>query len=154
MRQYLSVLLAGAAVLLITPLAAFAQDEAESVPVFHYVTVTTFNHPGGEEGGLVGRYIETVLSPLAKIDSNIVSFKAAQHTWGSNSAQIVLIYEYADWAAIESDDCEACDAWFEANWPAEDTPEWEEWDAMVQAYSRAYLGHSDEIYTVNMDLAK
>lgn len=153
MRKYLSVLLAGAAVLLITPLVAFAQDEAESEPVFHYVTVSTFNNPGGEDGGLVGRFIRTVLAPTAKLDSNIVSFKVARHNWGSNSAQIVLIYEYADWASIEGD-CEACDAWFEENVPEEDTPEREEWDAMFQGYFRAYLGHSDEIYSVNMDLAK
>ncbi len=153
MRTYLSVLLAGAAVLLISPLAAFAQDDAETAPEFHYVTVTSFDNPGGEDGGLISQYISTVLAPLAKLDSNVLSFKVARHNWGGNSADIVLIYEYADWAAIEGD-CEACSAWFEANVPEDGTPERDEWRAMNQAYFRAYLGHSDEIYSVNMDLAK
>ncbi|TFG63243.1 MAG: hypothetical protein E4H28_06655 [Gemmatimonadales bacterium] len=153
MRKYLSVLLAGAAVLLITPFAAFAQDEAESEPVFHYVTVTTFNNPGGEEGQQVGKWIEMVAAPVAKLNPNVLSYKVARHNWGSNSAQVVIIAEYADWAAIEGD-CAACDAWFEANVPAEGTPEREEWDAANQAYFGAFLGHSDEIYSVNMDLAK
>jgi len=153
MRKFLPILFAGAAVLLVTPLAAFAQDEAESEPVFHYLAVTTFDSPGGEDGGLVNRYIRTVLAPVAKINPNVLSFKVARHNWGSNSAQIVLMYEYADWEAIEAD-CDACGEWFDATVPEDGTPERDEWRAMTQAYFGAYLGHSDEIYSVNMDLAK
>ncbi len=72
MRKSLPILFAGAALLLVTPLAAFAQDDAESEPVFHYLTVTTFDSPGGEDGGLVNRYIRTVLAPIAKINPNVV----------------------------------------------------------------------------------
>ena len=153
MRKLLPILFAGAAVLLVTPLAALAQDGAESVPVFHYLTVSTFDSPGGEAGGLVNRYIRTVLAPVAKIDPNVVSFKVARHNWGSNSAQIVLVYEYADWASLEGD-CEECAEWFQATRPEDGTPERDEWRAMTQAYFAAYLGHSDEIYSVNMSLAK
>ena len=153
MRKYLSVLLAGAAVLLLTPLAAFAQEEEESEPVFHYLTVTTFDAPGGEEAEKMREYFETIAAPVAKINPNVLSYRVAQHNWGSNSAQVVLIAEYADWAAIEAD-CAACEAWFEENQPEEGTPEREEWDAMTGAFFRAFRGHSDEIYAVNMDLAK
>ena len=153
MRKYLSVLLAGAAVFLIVPVSAFAQEEEESEPVFHYLTVTTFNAPGGEEGQKLQDYFETIAAPLARINPNVLSFRVAQHNWGANSAQVVLISEYADWAAIEAD-CAECDAWFEENQPEEGTPEREEWDAMTGAFFGAFRGHSDEIYGMNMDLAK
>ena len=83
MRMYLSVLIAGAAVLFITPLAAFAQEEMESEPVFHYLTVTTFDAPGGEEGQKMRDYFETVAAPLAKLNPNVLSYRVAQHNWGS-----------------------------------------------------------------------
>ncbi len=153
MRKFLSVLFAGAAVLLISPVAAFAQEEEEAEPVFHYLTVTTFDSPGGEEGALLLEGLETIAAPLARLNPNVLSYRVAQHNWGSNSAQVVIITEYADWAGIEAD-CAECDAWFEENQPEEGTPEREEWDAMNAAFFAAYLGHSDEIYGVNMDLAK
>jgi len=153
MRKFFSLLFAGAAVLLITPLAAFAQEEEESEPVFHYLAVTTFNVPRGEEGALVQEWIETVTAPIQRLDPNVISFRVAQHAWGSNRAQVVFIREYADWAAIEAD-CAECDAWFEENKPEEGTPEREEWDAMAEAFATANYGHSDEIYSLNMDLAK
>ena len=153
MRKYLSVLIAGAAVLLITPLAAFAQEEEEAEPVIHYLTVTTFDAPGGDEGALVREWFETIGAPLAKLNPNVLSYRVAIHNWGANSAQVVIIAEYADWAAIEGD-CAECDAYFEEMQPEEGTPEREEWDAIGSAFFKAYRGHSDEIYTVNMDLAK
>jgi len=153
MRKYLSVLIAGAAVLLITPLAAFAQEEEEAEPVIHYLTVTTFDAPGGDEGALVREWFETIGAPLAKLNPNVLSYRVAIHNWGANSAQVVIIAEYADWAAIEGD-CAECDAYFEEMQPEEGTPEREEWDAMHTAFVTAYRGHSDEIYGMNMNLAK
>ncbi len=153
MRKYLSLLLTGAVAFGITPLAAFAQEEEESEPVFHYLTVTTFDAPGGEEGALLQESFETVAAPLARLNPNVLSYRVAVHNWGSNSAQVVIIAEYADWAAIEGD-CAECEAYFGEMQPEEGTPEREEWDAMNTAFFTAFRGHSDEIYSMNMDLAK
>ncbi|MFQ5890558.1 MAG: hypothetical protein ACE5JR_10970 [Gemmatimonadota bacterium] len=154
MLKYFSLLLGGAALLLTTPLTSLAQEEmGEEEPEFHYLTVTTFDAPSGEEGQKVGEWIERVIAPSARMNPNVLSFRAAQHNWGSNSAQVAFISEYPNWAAIEAD-CEACDAWFEENVPEEGTLEREEWDEMAQAFFRAFNGHHDEIYAVNMNNAK
>ncbi len=153
MRKYLSLLLTGAVAFGITPLAAFAQEEEEAEPVFHYLTVSTFESPGGEEGALIRESFETIGAPLAKVNPNVISYRVAVHNWGSNSAQVLIITEYADWAGITAE-CEECHAWFHENQPEEGTPEREEWDAMSSAFSKAFREHSDEIYSVNMDLAK
>jgi hypothetical protein len=55
---------------------------------------------------------------------------------------------------VELADCDECDAWFEANQPAEGTPEREEWDEMAAAFFKAYNGHRDEIYSKNMNRAQ
>jgi len=153
MRKYLSLLLTGAVAFGITPLAALAQEEEEAEPVIHYLTVTTFDAPGGEEGALVQQSFEMVAAPLARLNPNVLSYRVAVHNWGANSAQVVIITEYADWAGIEAE-CAECDAWFEEMQPEEGTPEREEWDAIGGAFFKAFRGHSDEIYTINMDLAK
>jgi hypothetical protein len=153
MRKYFSLLLAGAAVLVISPLAAFAQEEEGPEPEIHYVTATVFNVPPGEEGQKVMAWIDEVMVPTNRINPNILHSSVLTHNWGSNSAAIVLAAEYPDWAAIEAD-CEPCEAWFEENQPAEDTPEREEWDEMAAAFFKAFSGHRDEIYMKNMNRAK
>ncbi len=153
MRKYISVLFAGAVVLLMTPLAAFAQEEEAPEAEIHYVTATVFNVPPGEEGQKVMGWIDEVMVPFDKVNPNILHSSVLEHNWGSNSAEIVLAAEYADWASIEAD-CEPCDAWFEENQPEEGTPEREEWDAMAEAFFKAYNGHRDEIYTKNMNRAQ
>jgi hypothetical protein len=153
MRKYISVLFAGAVLLLMTPLAAFAQEEEVAEPEIHYVTVSIFEVPPGEEGQKVMAWIDEVIVPTTGINPNILHSSVLTHNWGSNSAEIVLAAEYADWAAIEAD-CEPCGAWFEENQPAEDTPEREEWDAMANAFFKAFNGHRDEIYMKNMNRAQ
>jgi hypothetical protein len=153
MRKYFPAMLAAVAMLLVTPPTVFAQEEAEPEPVFHYVTVTTWDFPGGEQGQKAMDWVEKVQMPLTRMNPNVLSSRFARHIWGSNSAQAVQIVEYADWAAINAD-CEPCDAWFEEQQPEEGTPEREEWDAMAQAFFQGYLGHHDEIYLADMDYAK
>ena len=153
MRGSFSAMLAVVAMLLVTPPAVFAQEEADPEPVIRYITVTTWDFPGGEQGQKAVEWIEKVMVPITKMNPNVLSSRIGFHIWGSNSAQATLIAEYADWAAINAD-CESCDAWFEEQQPEEGTPEREEWDAMAQAFFQAYRGHHDEIYTVNMDYAK
>jgi hypothetical protein len=152
MHKYISLLFAGAVLLLMTPLAAFGQEEEEPEPEIHYVTATVFDVPPGEEGQKVMGWIDAVMVPITKVNPNVLHSSVLQHNWGSNSAEIVLAAEYADWAAIEAD-CEPCDAWFEENQPEEGTPEREEWDAMAEAFFKAYNGHRDEIYLKNMNRA-
>ena len=154
MREYSSLLFAGAVLLLMTPLASFAQEEEVTEPEIHYITATVFEVPSGNEGQNVIGYIHSVIVPTNQIDPNILHSSVLTHSWGSNSAEVVLVAEYADWAAIEASCGEPCQAWFEENQPEEGTPEREEWDAMAQAFSRAYNGHRDEIYVKNMDSAK
>ena len=139
--------------LLVTPPTVFAQEEADPEPVIRYLTVTTWDFPGGEQGDKAVEWIEKVMVPLNRMNPNVLSARIGFHIWGSNSAQAALISEYADWAAINAD-CEPCDAWFEEQQPEEGTPEREEWDAMAQAFFQAYRGHHDEIYLVNMDHTK
>ena len=153
MPRYLPAMLAAVAMLLVMPPTVFAQEEAEPEPVIHYLTVTTWDFPGGEQGQKAAEWIEKVMVPSTRMDPNVLSSRFGFHIWGSNSAQAILIAEYADWNAINAP-CEPCAAWFEEQQPEEGTPEREEWDAMSQAYFQGYRGHHDEIYTINMDHAK
>ena len=153
MNKYFSLLLAAAVMLVMTPVASFAQEDEAPEPEIHYVTATIFDVPAGEEGQKVMGWIDAVMVPIAKVNPNVLHSSVLQHNWGANSAEIVIAAEYADWASIEAD-CEECDAWFEANQPAEDTPEREEWNEMAAAFFKAYSGHRDEIYTKNMNRAK
>ena len=153
MNKYFSLLLAGAVMLVMTPAASFAQEDEAPEPEIHYVTATVFDVPPGEEGQKVMGWIDAVMVPVAQVNPNVLHSSILRHNWGANSAEIVIAAEYADWASIEAD-CEECAAWFEANQPAEGTPEREEWNEMAAAFFKAYSGHRDEIYTKNMNRAK
>jgi len=151
MRKHIAFLSVGAAALMLTPMTAAAQDG--DAPVIHYLSVTTFELPFGEEGGLARAYMREVFVPVTKLDANVLSFRFGQHIWGSNSAQVTIVAEYATWEAVNSD-CDVCDAWVQEQMPEEGTPEREEWDAKARAFFKAYRGHNDELYAVNMNLAK
>ncbi len=152
MRKHLPVLVAGACMLLATPVTAFPQEEEEE-PEFHFLTVPTFDLPGGEEREKAFVWIDSIMVPLTQLNPNVLWSRVATHNWGSNSAQVALVAEYPDWASIEAD-CEPCDAWFEEMQPEEGTPEREEWDAMAQNLFKYFIGHHDEIYIMNMNRAK
>jgi len=153
MPKYFSLLFAGAVLLAMTPLASFAQEEEVAEPEFHYVTVSTFEVPPAEEGQKVMGWIDAVNVPFTRLNPNVLHFSVLEHAWGSNLAEIVVEVEYADWASIEAG-CDECMAWFHENQPAEGTPEREEWDAMRDAFVKAYRGHRDEIYYKDMNRAQ
>lgn len=141
------------AALVAAPATLRAQDDAP--PETRVITITSFNIPGGEEGQKVLSFFDDVVAPQARNNPNVLSYRVAQHYWGSNSSQMLIIAEYSDWNAVEADCGAPCDAWTEANVPAEGTPEREEFDDMAGAYGRAFFaGHQDEIYLVNMNRAK
>ncbi len=135
------------------PAALQAQDSEP--PPTRVLTVSTFTLPAGEEGQKVMRFIDRVVAPQAKNNPNILSYRVAQHYWGSSSAEVKIIAEYTDWASVEAPCGVPCEEWAEANLPAEGTPEREEFDDLLRAWQTAYFGgHSDEIYNVNMTRAK
>jgi hypothetical protein len=141
--------LAGA--LFLFPMSAAAQED-EPAPEIRYITVTRTNVPLGEDRQKVLEMYERVMTPQNRMDPNVLSYSVATHIWGSNSNDIVIVAEYASWAAI-NEACEACDEWFETNFP-EDSPQRAEIDALGDVFTRYQSGHSDEIYTVNMNRAK
>lgn len=137
------------------PSTVLAQEPDEEPPETHVLTVTTFQLPPGEEGQKVMRFIDRVIAPQAKNNPNVLSYRIAQHYWGSTSSEVKIIAEYADWASVEAECGAPCEEWEEANLPEEGTPEREEFDDLAQAWQRAFFqGHSDEIYNLNMSRAK
>ncbi|MFQ5689853.1 MAG: hypothetical protein ACE5HQ_06250 [Gemmatimonadota bacterium] len=130
-----------------------AQEAEQGPPEVRYLTVTTFNIPAGEARQKVFQWINRVVVPQARVNPNVLSFRVATHNWGANSAEVALISEYPDWASIEGD-CEACSEWFQQNVPEKGTPEREEFDEISRAYFKHYNGHKDEIYAINMNMAK
>lgn len=140
--------LAGA--LFLFPMVASAQDEP--APEIRYVTTTRLEVPLGDDRQSVLEMYERVIVPQARMDPNVLSYSVATHNWGSNSNEIVIITEYASFGAI-NEVCEACNDWFETNFP-EDSPERAEIDALGEVFTRYQSGHHDEIYAVNMNRAK
>lgn len=137
------------------PAAALAQESDEEPPETRVITITTFHVPPGEDGQKVMRFIDRVIAPQARNNPNVLSYRVAQHFWGSNSSEAKIIAEYADWASVEAPCGAPCEEWSEENIPEEGTPEREEFDELSQAWQRAFFqGHSDEVYSVNMNRAK
>lgn len=137
------------------PAGAAAQQADDAPPETRVLTVTTFKLPQGEDGQKVMRFIDEVIAPQARNNPNVLSYRVAQHYWGSNSSDVLVIAEYADWASVEAPCGAPCQEWAEENVPEQGTPEREEFDDLAGAYNRAFFqGHVDEIYTVNMGRAK
>lgn len=128
-------------------------QEADEEPEFNYITVTRIRLPATQERQKAMEWVDQVMAPQAKNNPNVLWYRVATHNWGSDSRDVVIIAEYDEWADIEAE-CEPCQAWFEANQPAEGTPEREEWDAMAEAFFDYFSGHRDEIYLTNMSRAK
>ena len=85
---------------------------------------------------------------------NVLAFYVLQHTWGSDSRDIVMVNVYRSWADIEAPCGEPCQQWADENMPEEDSPEMEEMQELWQTYMKYSGRHSDEIYTARLDLAK
>jgi hypothetical protein len=149
----LSVLGALALCLIVMPESAVAQDD--DGPEYRYITMSTFHVPMGPERQKVMTFIRNVMAPQAKVNPNVLSFRVALHDYGTDSRDIVLIREYASWEAIDADCGKPCDDYWDANPRPEDgTAEQQAWREAWQAFRDHYAQHSDEIYRVNMDLAK
>jgi hypothetical protein len=131
------------------PSAAVAQADEEAPPTIHHITTSTFHVPYGGSRPAVMNWIEDVMVPLARMNDDVVSYRVAQHTYGTGG-RIVFITEYASWDAVNRP-CEPCNAAFEEMTPEEGTPERETWDANLAAFLKAYSHHKDEMYAVNMD---
>jgi hypothetical protein len=131
------------------PSTAVAQADAEAPPTLHYITTSTFHLQYGGSRPAAMNYITDVMVPLAKMNDAVVSYRVAQHMYGTGG-QVVFITEYASWDAINAT-CEPCNAAFEEMTPAEGTPERVEWDENLAAFLKAYSHHQDETYAVNMD---
>jgi hypothetical protein len=128
-----------------------AQEPQQEV---HYVTVSKFALPQDTtQRRLVLMAIDSVLVPQARMDPNVLSYRVLTHNWGANSSDILIMAEYATWAAIEAE-CAACVQWLQSKTPAAGTSERARWDAMGAAFQRAYDGHSDEIFSAQMRRAK
>ncbi len=134
MRRFtvLAALLMAAAALTLAPAPVLAQDDEEE-PDINYITVTYIKMPATQDRQKAMQWIDQVMAPVAKLDSNVLWYRVATHNWGGNSKDVVIMAEYDEWADLEAD-CPACEAWFDENQPAEDTPEREEWDAMAETF--------------------
>jgi hypothetical protein len=132
--------------MILSPKAMSAQETEE--PALHYITVTTFSVPLGEEGSDVMMWVDSMMVPLAKLNPNVLSYHVGRHNWGSNAGQVAVIAEYASWAAIQADCGEPCAEWVRENQPEEGTPRAEKWNKIQATFLKHYTGHSDEIYAV------
>jgi hypothetical protein len=137
------------------PSIAHAQTPAQQPQQeVHYVTISKFAMPqDSTQRRLLMMVIDSVMVPQARMDPNVLSYRVLTHNWGANSNDILIMAEYASWAAIEAE-CAACVQWLQSKTPAVGTPERAHWDAMGDAFQRAYQGHSDEIYAAQMRRAK
>ncbi len=134
------------------PAPVLAQDDEE--PEVRYITTSSFDVPMGPERQKVMTFIRNVMAPMAKVNPNLLSFRVAIHDYGTDSRDIVLIREYASWAAIEADCGKPCDDLGEKIRPAEGSDEAKAWQEAWQAFRDHYAQHRDEIYTYRVDLAK
>ncbi len=149
----LGILFASAA-LLLAPAAAMAQEEDEGPPPTGVVTMMTFKVPLGEERGKVMDWIDKVVAPMARLNPNIMAFYVLQHYYGADSRDVVLVRVYNDFGSVEAECGAPCQEWWDANMPAEGTPESEEWQDLWRTFQKYSGRHSDEIYTARLDLAK
>jgi hypothetical protein len=151
MRKHFSLLFAGAAVLLMAPLASFAQEEEE--PETRIITITRFTVPLGEDIGKFRRFVDTYMMPSVQENPYIRSFRVGRHYWGQTHPNIWLITEYALLGDIQAAE-EWDEAWFEEHYP-EGTPEAEAAEkAWMESFLPFWRKHTDEILRVNMSEAK
>jgi hypothetical protein len=151
MRQFHRSMAVVALGIVMLPVAAAAQNQP--APEVRYLTVTRFEVPPGEDRDKVAMWLDTVMVPLARMNPNVVSFHVANHNWGANSNEFVIIAEYPNWAAIEAE-CAACDKWSAETEPKEGTPEFTKWDDIGDTFAKYYGGHADEIYAIPVNRSK
>jgi hypothetical protein len=132
--------------LVLAALCMPAAASAQAQPEVRYLTVSKFQMPADSmQRRLVMLNIDSVMVPYARMDPNVLSYRVLTHNWGADSDDILIVAEYGSWSAIEAV-CDACNTWVTSKTPAAGTQERARWDAMGDAFARAYAGHADEIY--------
>ena len=149
-RAFLLLPLCAAATLFSSPVAA---QTAPATPEFRVLTISSFRVPLGEERTKVLDYMKKWMLEPAKLNPNVLSYRIIQHFYGSNAQDVAIVAEYPNWVAVTAD-CKPCAAWTEANMPKEGTPERKAVDELVALFLKHYSSHADQIYSVNMSLAK
>ncbi len=107
------------------PLPAAAQEG----PGTRVMTVTSFDVPYGAERGQVMRFLRERWLPEYQLNPKVVNLRVAQHNWGANADQIVVMAECAEFADIEAPCGAPCDENYDAHpLPEAGTPEREEYN--------------------------
>lgn len=128
---------------------------AQEGPGQRVITVTSFDVPYGPERAQVMRFLRERWLPEYQLNPKVINLRVAQHNWGANADQIVVMAEYAEFADIEAPCGAACDEYYEAHpVPEAGTPEREQYSDMVAAWNRVYSNHRDEILSTWMIVAK
>lgn len=146
MRSLSPLALVFAVMFFVPPRPALAQVAAAQ-PETHYITVTTFNVPLGDDFDAVMAWVDSVQVPQARRNPNVLSYRVAVHNWGSKSGDVALMSEWPNWAAIGAT-CEPCDRW------ADETRPEEKWPEAQATWLKYFTNHRDEIYFVDMSRAK
>ena len=151
MRKHFSLLFVGAAVLLMTPLASFAQVEEE--PETRIMTISSATVPFGEDFGKFMHVVEKYIVPQVQADPYVLSYRIGTHYYGQTRPNIWVVAEYASLGDIEASD-EWGDAWREEHYP-EGTPEAEDrLEEFIKVFLPLWAEHTDEILKVDMSRAK
>jgi len=153
MRMLTTTLLALTAGALTAAPAAAQAAAAGQQPNFHVVTVSTFRVPLGPDRPTVIGYIRKWMAGPAKLNPKVVSYRVLQHWYGANAGDMAIAVEYASWADVTAP-CEPCQQWFQENMPAEGTPERKAVDEAQALFIKYYGSHQDNIYTMDMSMAK
>ena len=137
MRNITLSLISAICFLLIASLT-HAQDEPEG-SVYVITTITVMTPDGGsmaELDSLNQLYLEKLVVPNDKI----VSQESMMHYYGSDSRDLVVVTEYANWCDIEGSE-DVMDDLAKAAWPDD-----AERKAFFQKWNSYFKMHSDEIY--------
>jgi hypothetical protein len=131
-----------------------ARAQEEAPPPTRIVTATSFKVPFGADRGDVISFLIEYFLPGYQLNPNVHNFRMLMHRWGSDASDVVLVAEYDDLAAIDADCGKPCDDYFaQHEAPEEGEAGYEEYQKKVDAFSRAYQNHHDEIYVTRMDRA-
>lgn len=137
----------------LTASTARAQAAPPATPETRVLTISSFRVPLGEDRQKVIDFMRKWMVEPARLNPNILSYRIIQHFYGSNASDVAIVAEYPSWGAINAE-CAPCNAWFEANQPKEGTPERKAVDEATALFLKYYGTHRDEVYNVNMSLAK
>jgi hypothetical protein len=130
-----------------------AAQAAPPPPEFRVLTISSFRVPLGDDRMKVLDYMRKWMLEPAKVNPNVLSYRIIQHFYGSNAQDVAIVAEYPNWAAVTAP-CQPCEAWFQSNTPKEGTPERKAFDESVALFLKYYSSHADQVYNVNMSLAK